>query len=198
MRQEASVVPYPTSTQHLTTITFPFNLRGKFSISWPRTYDSLTSQYRRSLGPLGSSRKSRIGSQNQDITSQIVATFSFSMARLKIWNGLGKFLATPSFEATGQLLDDLGWKNHFTKQLDEKLQDPKITCGVVRTFSCGKPSGLFIAAPKAQGSCPSIAVNVAMNDGLAAAGIADFGAISIMGEQCCVEADDRGLGWFAN
>ena len=106
--------------------------------------------------------------------------------RSKPQPGIAAFHAQTSHK-TGELLDQIGFKNHFTKELDDMLSDPAHKIGTVRIHFCGKPGGVSIAAQK--GSCASIMVDRdrKLTEVLDDAGIADFGKVNIQGEHCCVE-----------
>ena len=101
------------------------------------------------------------------------------------------FHAAQTSHETGVLLNQIGFKNHFTKELDDKLADPALTIGAMRIHFCGKPGDVSIAAEK--GSCVSIDVDGKLTEVLEDAGIADLGKLNIQGEHCCVETRD-GIG----
>ena len=101
------------------------------------------------------------------------------------------FHAAQTSHETGALLDQIGFKNHFTKELDDKLRDPAHKIGTMRIHFCGKPGDVSIAAEK--GSCVSIEVDRKLTEVLDDVGIADFGKLNIQGEHCCVETRD-GIG----
>ena len=106
-----------------------------------------------------------------------------------VWNAA--FHAAQTSYETGVLLNQIGFKNHFTKELDDKLADPALTIGAMRIHFCGKPGDVSIAAGK--GSCASIDVDRELTEVLEDAGIADLGKLNIQGEHCCVETRD-GIG----